>query len=218
MSGYYDAHDYTDYDDEDPYDPDPIEGYCMHCRQSVEIEEPAAVWTRKGQAATRGTCPICGGNVFRMGKTHLHSEADRPQAVLIGEDKEKRKRPRLERGTVYISFAAADEAQAQQIADDLQKSGLAIWLHDNDDQASWASGVHPALKECGHMVYVLSAAALDDAQATAAWQFFKASRKPIVIAQIAPADPPDAIRRSPRYDFSANYKASLRQMVGALSE
>ena len=212
MSDYFDEHDL----DNDDFEA--IEGYCMHCRQSVEIEAPAAVWTRKGQAATRGTCPICGGNVFRMGKTHLHHESERPQAVFIGEDKEKRKRPKLERGTVYVNFAAADEARAQQIADDLEKSGLATWLHDSEDQANWASGVHPALKECAHMVYVLSPESLADEQATAAWQFFKSNRKPIVIAQIASAEPPDAIRRSPRYDFTADYKASLRQMVGALSE
>lgn len=206
--------DYFDHDD----DHDPIEGYCMHCRERVEIENPTAVWTRKGQPATRGECLICGGNVFRMGKTHLHDESERPKAVLIGEEKEKRKRPKLERDTVYLNFAIADVAAAQQLADDLEKSGLAVWLHDTDDQANWASGVHPALIECGKMVFMLSPDALTDTQATAAWEFFKEKRKPIVIAQIAAAEPPDPIRRSPRYDFGAQYKQALRQMLGALSE
>jgi hypothetical protein len=63
------------------------------------------------------------------------------------------------------------------------------------------------------MVLVLSDGSLVDEEVVAAWGFFRDSRKPILIAQLAQIDPPDRIRRSPRYDFSAEYKASLRQMV-----
>lgn len=206
------------FDDHDDFH-EPIEGYCMSCRSSVEIENPQPVWTRKGQAATRGECAMCGGTVFRMGKTHLHDEKNRPQAVVIDEESEKRKRAKLPRNSVYVNFSAADAGIAHQIADDLEKSGMAVWLHEVDNtDTHWASGVHPALKECSRMVYVLSGHAISDEQVVAAWQFFREQRKPIVIAQIAPVDPPDAIRRSPRFDFAAEYKQSLRQMVGALSQ
>jgi DNA-directed RNA polymerase subunit RPC12/RpoP len=193
-----------------------IEGYCMRCRESVIIEAPKPVWTRKGQAATRGECPMCGGTVFRMGKTDLHNEANRPEAIQIGDDDGKRNRPKLARDTVYVNFAVADEAEAQAIAADLEKSGMAIWLHDADDQTSWSGGMHPALKECSRMVVVLSGNS-DDESVVNAWQFFRDERKPIVLAQIAPTEAPDALRRSPRFDFADDFKRALRQMLGALS-
>jgi hypothetical protein len=67
------------------------------------------------------------------------------------------------------------------------------------------------------MVLVLSPAALTAESVESTWRFFKDKRKPVVIAQVESAEPPDAIRRSPRFDFSADYKAALRQLVQALS-
>jgi hypothetical protein len=211
MSDYYDPN--------DPDTQDPIEGYCMRCRTSVEIEEPLPVWTRKGQAAVRGTCPLCGGVVFRMGKTALHDEKKRPSAIQIGDTHDKRTRAKLSRDTVYINYAGDDEEQAQQIGADLEKSGIPIWLHDGDsDATAWASGVHPALKECARMVLVLSAHTAQDARVQGAWEFFRTNRKPIVIAQIQPQDPPDNLRRSPRFNFESDYKTALRHMLNALSQ
>ena len=68
------------------------------------------------------------------------------------------------------------------------------------------------------MVYVLSLASLDDKGVEDAWKFFRQKGKRVVIAQLELVDPPDAIRRSPRFDFTSDYKSSFRQMVGALSE
>lgn len=196
-----------------------IEGYCMSCRDSVEMEEPQAVWTRKGQPATRGTCPMCGGTVFRMGKTELHDESKRPEPIAIGDSGDKRTAPKLTRDTVYLNYAQADEALAQRLAEDLEKSGLAVWLHDGNSDVNWSSGVHPALKECKHMVFVLSQAGLDAEDVSASWSFFKDSRKPIVIAQVEGVDPPDKIRRSPRFIFDGtDYKTMMRQMVRQIAE
>ena len=57
-------------------DLDPVEGYCLRCRETIEMENPTAVWTRKGMPATRGECPTCGGIVFRMGKSAVHEQLD----------------------------------------------------------------------------------------------------------------------------------------------
>lgn len=191
-----------------------IEGYCMSCRETVVMEEPQAVWTRKGQPATRGTCPMCGGMVFRMGKNELHDELKRPEPIKIGDSSDKRNAPKLERDTVYVNYALVDEEVAQRVADDLEKSGITVWMHDHaDSDVNWSSGVHPALKVCKKMVFVLSTSALNDSSVQSAWEFFREKRKPIVIAQFEATPPPDAIRRSPRYDFVQDYKASLRQMI-----
>lgn len=201
------------FDDEEDVD---IEAFCVRCRATVTVEEPEAVWTRKGMAATRGLCPVCGGVVFRMGKTPLHNESARPDPITIG--KEKRKPPKLEPTTVYITYSQPDEEMAQQIAADLEKVGVATWMHESEpEDVKWAGGVHPALKACAQMVYVLSPAALADEGATGAWTFFREKRKPVVIAQIAAAEPPDRIRRSPRFDFAADYRAAFREMLQELS-
>lgn len=200
------------WDEED--DADPIEGYCVRCKTSVEIENPEAVWTRRGMPATRGECPDCGGTVFRMGKTHAHESQSRPAAVQVAG----KSRARLAQDTAYIVFADADAGLAEQIADDLQKIGITSWLHESGDTTHWAGGVHPALKECNRMVMLLSPHSLDDAQVQAAWRFFREKGKRIAIAQLAPVEPPDAIRRSPRFDFTGDYKTAFRQMVAALSE
>jgi hypothetical protein len=206
-----------EYFDADAPDVEPIQGYCLRCRESIEMESPRAIFTRRGQPATQGDCPICGGMVFRMGKTALHENKERPSAVIVAEEQEKRQRPQLTRDMIYVHYAAADEEAAQQIAADLGKSGLAVWLHDSDvDDNQWARGIHPALKECTRMVFVVSTAAARDETLSAGWQFFKDKRKPIVIAQVG-GEVPDALRRAPRFDFGADYKSALRQMVNALS-
>lgn len=206
-----------DYDEHDAASDTPIEAYCVRCRQSVEVEAPTAVWTRKGMPATRGDCPICGGTVFRMGATDAHRASQRPSAVAVDDGQRRRRQPVLAKGTVYVNFAAPDEALAAQVAADLNNAGVAAWLHEVDE-VQWAGGVHPALTECQRMVFVLSAAALADEQVTAAWQFFRDKRKPIVIAQAGEAAPPDPIRRSPRYDLAADYKGGFRALLRALTE
>jgi hypothetical protein len=190
-----------------------LEAYCVRCKQMVEIEGPLPVWTRRGMPATRGECPDCGGTVFRMGWTALHDQSKRPDAVQVSGST----RARLSRDTAYIAYAEADEVIAQAIAADLEKSGIASWLHEyNGSSVQWAGGVHPALSECGSLVVLLSPAALQSDAVEAAWQFFRDKRKPVLIAQVADIDPPDAIRRSPRFNFGDDYKAALRQLVQAL--
>jgi hypothetical protein len=196
-------------DDEDEI----LEGYCVRDKMMVEIENPQPVWTRRGMPATRGECPECGGTVFRMGRTAAHAALQRPDAVqVVGGGK----RAKLARDTAYIAYAESDESIAEQIAADLEKTGIASWLHDYGAQVNWAGGVHPALTECGSLVVLLSPAALQSEAVESAWQFFKDKRKPVIIALAAAAEPPDAIRRSPRFDFTSDYKTAFRQLVQAL--
>ncbi len=202
----------TDFEHDD--DLTPIEAYCVRCKGMVEMENAEAVWTRRGMPATRGECPDCGGTVFRMGRTAAHSGQPRPEAVQVGAPT----RARLPRDAAYVNFAAADEALARQISADLEKAGVAVWLHEADQtEVNWAGGVHPSLTACGCMVLVLSPAALADSSVGGALKSFRAQRKPVLVAQAAPADAPDAARRSPRFDFAADYRAAFRQLVQALN-
>ena len=132
---------------------EPIEGYCMRCRESVEIESAQPVWTRNGMPATRGECPICAGTVFRMGRnSSTWTTKNRPSAVHIG-DENKRNRPKLARDTVYVTYANHDESIAQQIAADLEKTGIAVWLHEHGKRhqlGEWRSSCPDRM--CAHGV------------------------------------------------------------------
>ena len=45
-----------------------MQGYCVKCRTSREMRNPQAVTTKNGKPATKGTCPVCNVNMFRIGK------------------------------------------------------------------------------------------------------------------------------------------------------
>jgi len=49
-----------------------LEAYCMKCKEKREMVDPEPVFTARAQPATRGACPVCGTNMFRMGRTKLH--------------------------------------------------------------------------------------------------------------------------------------------------
>ena len=194
---------------------DPVEAYCVHCKESVEMENPVAVWTRRGMPATRGECPICGGTVFRMGKSSVH-EHESPEKP---ETSHQSQRVKLARETVYVAYTMADATAAEQLASELERVGVTCWLHEYEpENVNWASDVHPALNTCSRMIYVLTSTSLIDAQVEAAWRYFRGKNKPIVVAQMDNSAPPDDLRRRPRFDFSGNYKAAFRQLLQALND
>lgn len=45
-----------------------MEAYCMKCRKKVEIKNPKRTTLKNNKPATRGVCPVCGTNVFTIGK------------------------------------------------------------------------------------------------------------------------------------------------------
>ena len=45
-----------------------MEGYCVKCRKKRTIGNAAQVTMKNGKPATRGTCPVCGTTMFRIGK------------------------------------------------------------------------------------------------------------------------------------------------------
>ena len=43
------------------------QAYCVKDKKKVEIKDPQAITMKNGKPATKGTCPDCGGSVFRIG-------------------------------------------------------------------------------------------------------------------------------------------------------
>ena len=58
---------------------DKVQGYCMKCREKKDMVNPAPVFTKKGQPATKGKCPTCGTTLFRMGATKAHEGMSKPK-------------------------------------------------------------------------------------------------------------------------------------------
>lgn len=55
-----------------------IEAYCVRCKEKRPLQNPQPVFTAAGRPATRGTCPVCGTTLFRMGATPAHEGMDPP--------------------------------------------------------------------------------------------------------------------------------------------
>jgi len=43
------------------------EAYCVKDKKKVEVQNPQKITMKNGKPATQGTCPMCGGKVFRIG-------------------------------------------------------------------------------------------------------------------------------------------------------
>jgi len=55
-----------------------LDAYCVRCREKRPLKDPEPVFTAGGRPATRGTCPVCGTTLFRMGATPAHEGMDPP--------------------------------------------------------------------------------------------------------------------------------------------
>ncbi len=214
--------DYADFLEDEP-----IEAYCVRCRDTIEMEEPQPVWTRKGSPGTRGFCPVCGSTVFRMGRTDAHREMKKPAPVRVvdgptpapGHHSAGRHAAGSASHATYIAVASADAVFAHRLADDLAHMGIPTWLPRAQGEAvAWAGGVHPALEECTRLLVILTPGVLADEAARAAWGFFRERRKPIVLAVREGMDVPDELRRARRVDFRGDYRPALRELVQALGE
>jgi len=46
-----------------------MQAYCMKCRTKREMKDARAITIKNGKPATQGVCPVCGTNMFRIGKS-----------------------------------------------------------------------------------------------------------------------------------------------------
>ena len=44
-----------------------MEAYCVKCKEKREIKDAAQITMKNGRPATKGTCPKCGTNLFKIG-------------------------------------------------------------------------------------------------------------------------------------------------------
>ena len=56
-----------------------LEGYCLKCKEKRIMAGPQPEWAANGSPATRGTCPVCGGSIYRRGHTPAHDALPKPE-------------------------------------------------------------------------------------------------------------------------------------------
>ena len=44
-----------------------MQAYCVKCKTKREMAKPAKVTMKNGRPATKGTCPVCGTGMYRIG-------------------------------------------------------------------------------------------------------------------------------------------------------
>ena len=42
-------------------------GYCVKCKAKQEMKDEQKVTLKNGKPATKGTCPVCGTKMFKIG-------------------------------------------------------------------------------------------------------------------------------------------------------
>ncbi len=48
-----------------------VNGYCVKCKDKRDIKDAVAITMKSGRPATRGTCPVCGTGMYKIGKATL---------------------------------------------------------------------------------------------------------------------------------------------------
>ena len=56
-----------------------IVAYCVKCKTKREMQDLQPVYTKGGRPGTRGKCPVCEANMFRMGETLAHAGIPKPE-------------------------------------------------------------------------------------------------------------------------------------------
>ncbi len=58
-----------------------MEAYCVKCREKREIQDPVADFNKAGAPVTKGTCPVCGTQLYRTGRTEAHEGLEPPEKI-----------------------------------------------------------------------------------------------------------------------------------------
>ncbi|MEW5959076.1 MAG: type I DNA topoisomerase [Chloroflexota bacterium] len=67
-----------------------ILAYCVKCKEKREMSQPEAVYTVNGTPGTKGVCPVCGTNMFKMGRSPAHEHVARPDPAAIKKARSKK--------------------------------------------------------------------------------------------------------------------------------
>lgn len=67
-------------------------GYCFKCKEKRPLQAPKAEWAANGTPGTRGTCPECGGTIYKAGHTPAHDNLPKPEIKTSKRKKSSKKK------------------------------------------------------------------------------------------------------------------------------
>ena len=76
-----------------------LEAYCVKCKTKRELVDPKPDWSANGTPGTRGTCAVCGGNIYRMGSTSAHEHLEKPPVTAKPKKKKASKKKGAKKGS-----------------------------------------------------------------------------------------------------------------------
>ncbi|MFQ5612177.1 MAG: type I DNA topoisomerase [Anaerolineae bacterium] len=85
---------------------EPITAYCVKCKEKRPMNNPEAVYTQNGTPGTRGQCPVCGTNMFKMGRTPAHEDLPKPEVKAGQRARKKGKRAKRSGKLVIVESPA----------------------------------------------------------------------------------------------------------------
>jgi DNA topoisomerase-1 len=75
-----------------------LEGYCLKCKEKRILVDPKPEWSANGSPGTRGTCPVCGGTIYKMGLTPAHEGLEKPPITAIKKKRKRKKKSAKKNG------------------------------------------------------------------------------------------------------------------------
>ncbi|MFC1959269.1 type I DNA topoisomerase [Chloroflexota bacterium] len=98
---------------------DGLQAYCVKCKTKRDLQNMEAVYTKTGTPGTRGTCPVCETNLFRMGTTPAHENVPKPDVVekpkrAAKKKKAAKKKQATRRGKLVIVESPAKARTVQR--------------------------------------------------------------------------------------------------------
>jgi hypothetical protein len=121
---------------------------------------------------------------------------------------------------VYVSYAPADEAFADELARRLKSNGVNVWLdmHDapQDDETTFEAAVAEAFDEADVLLAILNHQAMHDDVVIEEWHRAIDKRYAIIAACSEPCEPPTPIRRI--VDFTGEPEGAYHRLMHLLIE
>ncbi len=66
-----------------------IIGYCLKCKEKRPMLDPQPEWAANGSPGTRGKCPVCGGTIYKQGRTSAHENLPKPEPSARASTRQK---------------------------------------------------------------------------------------------------------------------------------
>ena len=140
-------------------------GYCFKCKDKRELVDPTAVWNTNGAPATRGTCAVCGGTIYKTGHTPAHDKLPKPKGdTAKATTKEKAKAKNGGKATAKAPTKAAkgsktEETKAKTTPKSAEKAVKQPATKSTTKQATAAAGAATtAVRRLGKLIIVESPA------------------------------------------------------------